>query len=57
MNETNSHLPPVQGGNGLFVPITLEEMAKVLKFLEEQVQRIQKWQELHLSFLKNCKTL
>lgn len=28
MNETNSHLPPVQGGNGLFVPITLEEMAK-----------------------------
>lgn len=28
MNETNSHLPPVQGENGLFVPITLEEMAK-----------------------------
>lgn len=28
MNETNFHLPPVQGENGLFVPITLEEMAK-----------------------------
>lgn len=57
MNETNSHLPPVQGENGLFVPITLEEMAKVLKSLEEQAQCVQKWQELHLSFLKNCKTL
>ena len=35
----------------------LKRWQKVLKFLEEQVQRIQKWQELHLSFLKNCKTL
>ena len=47
MNETNFHLPPVQGENGLFVPITLEE----------QAQCVQKWQKLHLSFLKNCKTL
>ena len=56
MNETNSHLPLCRWKR-MFVPITLEEMAKVLKSLEEQAQCVQKWQELHLSFLKNCKTL
>ena len=57
MNETNSHLPPVQGGNGLFVPITLEEMAKSPEIFGRAGAVCQKWQKLHLSFLKNCKTL
>ena len=35
----------------------LKRWQKVLKSLEEQAQCVQKWQELHLSFLKNCKTL
>ena len=56
MNETNSHLPPVQGGNGLYQS-HLKRWQKVLKSLEEQAQCVQKWQKLHLSFLKNCKTL
>ena len=55
MNETNSHLPPVQGENGLFVPITLEEMAKSPEIFGRAGAVCS--EELHLSFLKNCKTL
>ena len=57
MNETNSHLPLCRVETDCLYQLHLKRWQKVLKSLEEQAQCVQKWQELHLSFLKNCKTL